>query len=205
VGLDVSEPMLALARARAAQTDAATRPELILADAQRYAFEPHSFDVFASRFGVMFFDEPVAAFTNLRRAATAEGRLELVVWRSAADNPFMTAAERAAAPFLPNLPPRHPDEPGQFAFADPDRVRRILAASGWHQIELLPLDATCSIPAADLSRYVTRFGPVGRVLQQADENLRQRVQDAVLAAMTPYTHGETARFVGACWHVRARA
>jgi SAM-dependent methyltransferase len=204
-GLDVSEPMLALARTRAAEIDSASRPEFVLGDAQRHAFAPHSVDTITSRFGVMFFDDPVAAFSNLHRAAKADGRLELVVWRSASENPFMTAAERAAAPFLPALPPRRPDEPGQFAFGDAERVRRILTASGWHHVALETLDATCSMPERELSRYVTRFGPVARVLAQADADVKRRVQDAVTAAMAPYIKGESVSFVGACWLVRARA
>lgn len=204
VGLDVSEPMLTLARARAARSDVTRRPEFILADAQRHAFAPQSFDTLVSRFGVMFFEEPVEAFANLRRASSAEGRLELVVWRSAAENPFMTTSERAAAPFL-TLPSRRPDEPGQFAFGDPDRVRRILHASGWHRVELQALDPTCSFPARDLSDYVTRFGAVGRLLQQAEPDLQRRVRDAVTAAMAPYVRGDAVSFVGACWLVQARA
>ena len=71
---------------------------------------PASFDALVSRFGVMFFEDPAAAFTNLRRAARPGARLALIVWRSAAENPFMTTAERAAAPFLPDLPARRANE-----------------------------------------------------------------------------------------------
>ena len=92
------------------------------------------------------------------------GQLRFVAWRSAVDNPFMTTAERAAAPFLPNLPARRPDEPGQFAFADRDRVRRILEDSGWSDIDLQPIDVPCTMPEPALVPYVTRLGPVGRAL-----------------------------------------
>jgi len=114
--------MLELARARAEHESAP--PAFIVADAQTHAFEPGSFDTIVSRFGVMFFDDPVRAFANLHGAAKPGARLVLIAWRSAAENPFMTSAERVAAPFLPDLPARRPHEPGQFAFGDPDRDPR---------------------------------------------------------------------------------
>ena len=115
-GIDISEPMIAAARARAEREG--TPASFIRADAQTHAFEPASFDMIISRFGVMFFDDSVRAFANLRRAARDDAELRFIAWRSAAENPFMTTAERAAAPLLPNLPARRPDAPGQFAFAD---------------------------------------------------------------------------------------
>src|SRR5437868_4467166 len=121
IGIDISEPMIAAARARA-EREIDTRASFIRADAQTQAFEPASFDMIISRFGVMFFDDAVGAFANLRRAARDGAELRFVAWRSAAENPFMTTAERAAAPMLPNLPARRADAPGQFAFADQDRA-----------------------------------------------------------------------------------
>jgi hypothetical protein len=88
----------------------------------------------------MFFDDPVRAFANLRRAARDDAELRFIAWRSAAENPFMTTAERAAAPLLPNLPARPPDAPGQFAFADRRRVHAVLEDSGWTEIDIRPID-----------------------------------------------------------------
>lgn len=203
VGVDISAPMLELARRRARSEDLAA--EFVEGDAQTYAFEPASFDAIVSRFGVMFFDAPVEAFANLRRAAAPDAKLWLAVWRSAADNPFMTAAERAAAPFLPSAPPRDPSAPGQFAFADAERVRGILERSGWGNIEIEPVDVPCALPKIELLRYVTHVGPAGRMLQQVDEATRSRIVAAVTNAFEPYTHGHEIRFVSACWAVRAVA
>jgi SAM-dependent methyltransferase len=202
-GVDISEPMIAVARARAARTGAPAT--FILANAQDYAFEPARFDMIISRFGIMFFADPVRAFANLRRTVTAGGALRGIVWRGAEENPFMTTAERAAAPLLPNLPPRNPDVPGQFAFADPARVRAILGASGWTDIDLQPLDVTSAFPEPDLDVYVTRLGPVGQALSDADERTRAQVTPVVRAAFDPYVHGPEVRFTAACWMVRARA
>jgi ubiquinone/menaquinone biosynthesis C-methylase UbiE len=202
VGLDISEPMIALAEVRAGL--AAAPPRFIRADAQTYSFEPASFDMIVSRFGTMFFDDSVHAFANLRRAAAAGAALHTLVWRSPADNPFMTAAERAAAPFLPQIPARKPDEPGQFAFADRERVYSILEKSGWSEIDIQPLDVECTLPAHELDDYIARLGPLGRVLQQQDELARKRIVAAVRAAFEPYVHGAEIRFTAACWTVCAR-
>jgi hypothetical protein len=157
-----------------------------------------------SRFGVMFFDDPVRAFTNLRRASEDNAELRFIAWRSASENPFMTAAERAAAPLLPNLSPRRPDAPGQFAFADPRRVSRILEESGWAEIDLQPIDVACTLPEKELVRYLTRLGPLGLILHEADDRTRTQVIETVRAAFEPYVQGAEVRFTAACWVVGAR-
>jgi len=202
-GIDISEPMIAAARARAEREQAPT--DFICANAQTHAFERASVDMIVSRFGVMFFDDSIAAFANLRRAATADAELRAIVWRSAADNPFMTAAERAAAPLLPNLPPRRPNVPGQFAFANTEHVRTILEEGGWSGITISPIDVACTLPETELTRYFTRLGPVGLVLHDVDEQTRERVVTTVREALTPYVHGAEVRFTAACWMISARA
>jgi ubiquinone/menaquinone biosynthesis C-methylase UbiE len=203
VGIDISEPMLEQARLRAER--AGTRVSFICADAELHSFERGSFDLLLSRFGVMFFNDPVRALANLRHAARDDAELCFIVWRGPAENPFMTVAEQAAADILPHLPAREPDAPGQFGFADSDRVRRILEQSGWTDIDIRPLDVECSFPEADLVRYAMRLGPVGRSLQGADEQTQQRVLAVVRPALEPYVHGATVRFRAACWRVGARA
>ncbi len=203
IGIDISEPMIAFARARAAREG--TPASFICADAQTHAFEPGSFDMIVSRFGVMFFTDPVRAFANLRRAARDDAELRFVAFRSAAENPFMTAAERAAAPLLPNLPARRPDAPGQFAFADRRRVLSILEESGWAGIDIRPIDIACTLPEQELMRYASRLGPVGLILQEADDRTRTQVVETVRAAFDPYVHGAEVRFTAACWMVGARA
>ncbi|MGV2291767.1 methyltransferase domain-containing protein [Trinickia sp. YCB016] len=203
VGIDISEPMIALARARAEREGSSA--SFICADAQDHGFEAASFDLIVSRFGVMFFADPVRAFANLRRAASDAAELRLIAWRSAADNPFMTTAERAAAPLLPNLPARRPNAPGQFAFADPQRVDAILRESGWADVEIRPIDVDCTMPEAGLIDYLSRLGPVGLMLREVDEATRKQVVETVRTAFEPYVHGDVVRFTAACWMVEARA
>jgi len=202
-GIDISDPMIAAARVRAERESTPTN--FIRADAQTHAFEPASFDMIISRFGVMFFDDPVRAFANLRRAARDDAELRFIAWRSAAENPFMTTAERAAAPLLPNLPARRPDAPGQFAFADQRRVTPILEESGWAGIDIRPIDIACTLPEKALVRYLTSLGPVGLILQEADDRTRTQVVETVRAAFDPYVHRAEVRFTTACWMVSARA
>jgi len=202
VGIDISDPMIDVARVRAEREG--TPASFIRADAQTHAFEAASFDMIISRFGVMFFDDPVRAFANLRRAATDDARLRVIAWRSAAENPFMTTAERAAAPLLPNIPARRPDMPGQFAFADQGRVYRILEESGWTEIDIRPIDVACILPEKELVRYLTRLGPLSGVLHEADDETRARLIDTVRPAFDPYVHGADVRFTAACWMVSAR-
>jgi len=203
VGIDISEPMIAAARGRA-EAQALTA-NFVRADAQVHAFEAAGFDMIVSRFGVMFFDDAVSAFANLRRAATGGAKLWCIAWRSTAENPFMTTAERAAAPLLPKLPVRRPDEPGQFAFADRDRVSTILEKSGWNEIDIRPIDVVCTMPETELMRYLTWLGPVGRILQKEDDLNRRNIFDTIRPAFDPYVHGTDVRFTAACWLVSARA
>ena len=200
-GIDISEPMIAVARERASREGLPT--QFICADAEAYRFEPASVDRVISRFGVMFFGDPVRAFANMRHAAADDARLRCIVWRSPGENPFMTTAEKAAGPLLPAVPPRVPDAPGQFAFADRNRVQRILDESGWSEIDIAPLDVACTFPESELARFVTRLGPVGQALSAADEATRTRVLEVVRPAFEPFVHGAEVRFTAACWTVAA--
>jgi SAM-dependent methyltransferase len=203
VGIDISEAMIAAARSRA--TEEGTTATFLCANAQTHRFEPGSVDLLISRFGVMFFEDPFRAFANLRHAAAENAELRFIAWRSEAENPFMTTAERAAAPLLPNLPARQIDAPGQFAFANGERVHKILEESGWADIDIRPIDIGCTLPETELIPYFTRLGPVGRILQETDDRTRAHVIHSVRAAFDPYVHGAEVRFTAACWMISARA
>jgi SAM-dependent methyltransferase len=203
LGVDISEPMLAVARQRAERES--TRVHFLHADAQTHAFERASFDMLVSRFGVMFFDDFVAAFANLRCAVRDDGELRVIAWRSPAENPFITAAERAATRFMPEAPARAPDAPGPFALGDRGRIEHILEESGWVGIDVQALDVTCALPVQDLVHYFTWIGPVARILQEADDGTRQRIIDVVRPAFDPYVHEADVRFIAACWMITARA
>ncbi|WP_082769888.1 class I SAM-dependent methyltransferase, partial [Phenylobacterium sp. CCH9-H3] len=204
LGVDISAPLVAAARERAA-ADGVAAAAFLEADAQTHGFDPGAFDAVISRFGVMFFDDPEAAFANIRRAARPGAALAFVAWRSPADNPFMTTAARAAAPFLPPTPPAAPDAPGQFAFADGERVRRILDRAGWRDVDVSPLDLPGEVAEADLMAYVTRLGPVGLAMRDMGETRRGQVAGALRNAFAPLVQDGAVRFTSACWLARARA
>jgi SAM-dependent methyltransferase len=135
-GVDVSKPMLARARDRAAA--AGLDISFLLGDAAATRFE-RTFDALFSRFGVMFFADPTAAFANLRSALRDHGRLCFVCWQAAPLNPWIALPFGAAQPLLPPQPPVDPRAPGPFAFAERDHVERILTAAGFPNVSIDPL------------------------------------------------------------------
>ena len=203
-GVDISGPLVAAAKARAIHAGLAN-VDFVQSDAQEHPFAPASFDAIASRFGVMFFADPVAAFRNLRRAARPGAKLACIAWRSAEENPFMTTAERAAAGLLPEWPRRGADSPGQFGFADDAGVRRILKDSGWQKIAIRPLDVACTMPRQDLRTYSQHMGPLGDLLPTLDAAGRVEILRRVDTALLPFVEGDAVRFTAACWMLTARA
>ncbi|MBR7621767.1 methyltransferase domain-containing protein [Phenylobacterium sp. 20VBR1] len=204
VGVDVSAPLLDAARA-AAQAQGVANAQFLEGDAQTFDLGTAAYDAAISRFGVMFFADFDQAFANLRRALKPGGKLAFVCWRSPADNPLAGAPADAAAPYLPPMPQPDLNAPGRWAFADPERVRGILARTGWRDIEIAPLDVDTPIALPDLMTLSLRMGPLGARLQQADE----ATQAKVLAAMTDRLRacevdGKVA-MTAACWLVTARA
>lgn len=204
VGLDISGPLVAAARRRAAAEDVAN-VSFVEGDAQTYVLEQGRFDAVISRFGVMFFDDPVAAFANIRRGARPGAKLAFVAWRSPAENEFMMAAMKAAAPFLPPMPAPNPDAPGQFAFADGTRVTSILESSSWSDVELKRADVPCRVNEQDLMTYATRLGPVGLALREADAATAEKVTVALRSVFASFVESGFVRFTAACWLVEARA
>ncbi|MCI3206142.1 MULTISPECIES: class I SAM-dependent methyltransferase [Pandoraea] len=202
-GADISAPMIAEARTRAAH--ARSPVAFVCADAQTHVFPPAHFDVIVSRLGVMFFDDPVAAFSNLRACARPGASLHALAWRSADDNAFMTVSDRAARPLLSDLPPRRAGAPGQFGFADRERVSGILTSAGWTDVTLSPVDFECTFAQADLRDYASQVGPVGLALTRLAPPDRERVVDAIVEAFDPFVRDGVVRFTSACWHLLALA
>lgn len=201
-GVDISAPMIDVARQRAAAEAPGAR--FLAADAQDHAFVRGTYDRLVSRFGVMFFADPARAFANLRQAGRPGGEMFVIAWRGRDENPFMTAAERAASQLLPPSP-APPPATGQFAFADADHVARILSDSGWREAAIDRLDITCAFPAADLPRYAGRMGAIAPTLRELDADTREAVVEAILEGYAPYVSGETVSYTAACWAIRARA
>lgn len=204
LGVDLSEPMLGLARQR---TAAAGHTQVMLkqADVTSYGFAPHSFDLGFSRFGVMFFDNPVAAFANLHGALKPAGRLVFACFRSMAENPWVLEPLKTVQHLLPPSTPPGPDEPGQFAFADPDRVHQILQAAGFRDIRFARYDPVMQLgDVAQATEFACQIGPIGRALIGASENLRAAVRDALAAAYRQHEGPDGINLSGGNWIVTAK-
>lgn len=202
VGVDISPALLELARRRVGE-DGLEGVDFIQADAQTQAFAA-PFDAIVSRFGVMFFPDPIAAFANLRKALKPGGRLAFACWRGPEDNAISTVPLEAAAPFLSTVPRFEKDAPGRFGFADPERVRTILDESGWQDVVIAPLDDPTPVSIDELMTMSLRVGPLNPILANADDALRQRVGAAVAKALEPYVKDGVAEMNSACWLVTAR-
>jgi SAM-dependent methyltransferase len=206
VGVDISAPMVRRAQERA-RSNGIGNVEFVHADAQTHAFN-ETFDAIVSRFGVMFFDDPVAAFTNLGRATSADGHLAFVCWQELFANEWVSVAGAALITHvgMPDFPPV--GAPGPFAFADPDRVRNILTGTGFVDIGIdaihedvligggLDVDATVE--------FIAEGGMGQRFLAGADPAAVEAGLDAVRQALAPYDSPDGVRMGSAAWLVTAR-
>jgi SAM-dependent methyltransferase len=209
VGIDVSPDLLAVARERAAASDA-KNVSFVDADAETQDLGREKFDLVYSRFGVMFFADPTAAFARMRTATKRDGRLAFVCWARFKDNPWGLVPFAAAAPHLPPMPPLGPEDPGPYSFGDPDRVRRILDGSGWTQVELSLVERPIALAVAggveEAASFCGSASPVSRLLANAPEAARERAVEAIRAALAPHAapYGRV-ELPGRCWLVTARA
>lgn len=206
LGVDISEPMLARARERAGRD---LPIDFVLADATVHAFEPHGADLLFSRFGVMFFADPVASFLNMRKALRAGGRVVFGCWQEARKNSWMMLPLQAAYQHVPRLPEVNPDDPGPFSFAREDRVRRILSEAGFSAIVIEAADISIDIAAGrGLDAAVggaLSIGPVSRALNGQSPDLVTAVANAIRAALEPLQQGGTIPLGAAIWIVTATA
>jgi SAM-dependent methyltransferase len=208
LGVDVSEPMAARARERitAAGLDNA---RVVVSDASTHSFEPGSADLLFSRFGVMFFADPAAAFANLRRAMRRDGRLLFACWRPMAENDWFRVPIQAAADLLPPSPPTEPEAPGPFAFANPDRVKQVLGSAGWTDVTLTRQDVPMRLAGpgqvAEAADFATRVGSLARALADATQDVKDRAAAAIAATLPAYDGPEGICLSGSIWLVSARS
>lgn len=205
VGIDVSAPMLARARERVHRANA----ELRLGDATTLPLEPAAFDVLYSRFGVMFFEQPVAAFAHLKTALVTGGRVALVAWQAMDKNAWVTVPAAAVADLVTLPPLGDGGEPGPFAWADRERARDILAAAGYRGVDVAgrELDVLVggSVPLEQAVAFTIDFGPLRRVLEEAPEGVRRTAARRITDALARHQSGGAVRLPAAVWIVTARA
>ncbi len=187
VGADISDAMLAGARKRIAESGL-RNVSLMQADAQTHGFEPNRFDLIASRFGVMFFADPTAAFTNLRPAARPGGRLCFACWGSLADNRHWLIPYEVALRHLGRPEPRSARAPGPMAFSDPDYVRAFLGAAGFEGIEIhRETPGILASSPHEEAEHACIMGPSGRLIDEKKpdaptvETIRREIEQAFAA------------------------
>lgn len=204
-GLDISGPILDVARQRAEGVGNISWME---ADAAT-AVLPDGVDLVFSRFGVMFFGDPVAAFTHIRAAIKPGGRLVFVCWRSFADNQWQKVPLKAAYEHVAPMPKPAPGEPGPFAFADESYVRRILSDAGFTDVGIETFDTDLDIASGGgietAARQAVEIGAASRALRDYPQSMRALVAQTLLERLKPYVRGQSVMLAAAVWIVTARA
>jgi SAM-dependent methyltransferase len=209
LGVDISEPLIGRARALAPQDTPAV---FQVADASSTELPQGAFDILFSRFGVMFFDDPTAAFSHMRRALKPGARVAFVCWRGMAENDWVRLPMGAMKGILPPTTPPGPEAPGPFSFGDQGRVARILTVAGFTDVAIAPFDA--SIPFGkgetrdaaldDAVKMTLEVGPLARSLADQPDDIRARASAAVRAAFAGCPGERSVMIDGAAWIVTAR-
>ena len=204
VAIDLSGPMLALAAKRLRQF---ANTNCLLGDAAELPLRDIGAELIISRFGVMFFGDPVAAFANLRTGLAAGGRLRFACWRPIHENPWLQIPLHAVYEHAPRLPKPDPEEPGPFAFADTARVTRILTAAGFTAPSFTPLDIQMDVAAGgtleDAVIQSSAMGPAKRALADQPDDIRAAAMESIRRALAPYASAAGVKLPGAVWLVAA--
>lgn len=205
-GVDISAPLVELARRRAADGGATAKFEMADASAWRPAAPV---DLVVSRFGVMFFADPVEAFRNIRACLVPGGKLAFACWQPMVLNEWMLAPLQAGLPFLKEVPaPMPPGTPGPFAFGDRAYLEGVLATSGWSGVKITPWEGLLELPGAtpeETAAFMIEIGPLSRAM--ADQGIDPAPVRAALVQKVRELMGEAGRvrLQAAAWIVEARA
>ena len=186
IAMDLSKPMLGRAAERLREFPQAT---CLLGDAAELPLSGFNAELMVSRFGVMFFGDPAAAFTNLRTGLAPRGRLRFVCWRPFDENAWFQIPLHAVYEHVPRLPKPEPEEPGPFSFADPARVTRILTAAGFRPPSFTRLDLELDLAAGgtleDAVNGAMSVGPAKRALADQPDEIRAAAAESIRRALAP--------------------
>jgi ubiquinone/menaquinone biosynthesis C-methylase UbiE len=204
IGVDVSEGMLGLAKERLREFDNAT---CLLGDAAAMPLGDIGAELIVSRFGVMFFGDPVAAFANLRTGLVPGGRVRFASWRPIAENPWMQIPLHAVYEHVPRMPKPGSEEPGPFSFGDTARVERILKGAGFAGISFTPLNVQIDLASGgtleEAAAQSSSVGPAKRALKEQPDDVRAAAIESIRRALAPYASPEGVKLSGAVWLVAA--
>ena len=204
LGVDLSVRMLERARERS-RAEGVRNVRYEHADAEVHEFEPRAFDLAISRFGAMFFGDPVAAFANVGRSLRSDGRIVLLAWRPLVENEWLTAI-RSALALGRTLPEPPIGAPGPFGLADPDAVTEILRTAGFAELAFDSVDEpfVFGVDGDDAYDFVSRIGVVRGLLEGVDDEDRARALEQLRVTMQRHDTGDGVRFDSAVWLITAR-
>ena len=205
VGADISSTMVDAANGRA-EAIGTSNVSFVVADAQIHQ-HVQPFNLVYSRFGLMFFDDPPAAFANIRAALKPTGRIAFVCWQTPAKNPSLSLRREAVLPLLPATPAPAPGAPGPFSLADPDKIRALLASAGFSSVSVEGSDAKANLGTnldeATDSQFAIFTATAN--LDATDPPLAKKARAAIREAMTPFLGPNGVEMDSATWIVTARA
>jgi SAM-dependent methyltransferase len=207
-GVDLSSGMLEQGRVNAA-AQALSNVDFEEADAQVYLFAAGVYDAVISRFGIMFFDDPVAAFSNLHAATKLGGRITFVCWQPMLENQWLVVPGAAVLQHVPMPQRTDPNAPGMFAFADPERIRKVLDKAGWRDVTATSRHTLVLVGGGggvDDAVQFLRYGPIGRtMLANADEDTVARAVEDVRTVLADHVTDQGVVLDAAVWLVQAAA
>jgi SAM-dependent methyltransferase len=204
LGVDLSGRMLTRAEERG-RAEGLTNVAFLQADVQVHRFDERTFDVVISRFGAMFFNEPVAAFRNIAKAMRPGGGLALLTWQELAKNEWLTSFRGALAAGR-TLPVPPAGTPGPFGLAEPEGVRHILAEAGFHDVDLVALDEAVRFgsDADDAWPFVASMGIVRGLTEGLDADARTKALERLRRVLVAHESAAGVVFASAAWLVTAR-
>lgn len=208
LGVDISAQMIERARSRTLKQ--IPSPNFEVADASLLKSDGIRFDLLFSRFGVMFFDQPVQAFSHLRRLLKPGGRLAFTCWRPLAQNEWVSLPLQVARPWLTDMPTADVHAPGPFALSDPDQTRRILSEAGFHDILFRPFDAGMKIGEGaaalqDATDFVFQIGPIARHLREQTASRQVDIRTAISAELSSCHGSDDVVLNASVWIITANA
>jgi SAM-dependent methyltransferase len=205
LGIDLSAVMLERARAQA-RDEGIENAHFDRGDAQIYPFAPGAFDVAISRFGVMFFNDPIAAFTNIGRAVRSGGWITFLAWQDLVRNEWITVPATAALAHVPFPELDTPDAPGPFSLADPDRITHVLGQAGYDEITTTSIETPMPLgrDADDVVSFMAETDIARTLLDQADPATAAKALDAVRDALRAHEGPDGIALGAAAWLVAAR-
>ena len=200
-----SEPMIGRAKERAVEASV-DHAVFVETDAQEYEYPSEEFDLAYSRFGVMFFEDPVKAFSGIQSAMKPGGRLAYICWSDKNNNPWIWEPAQVAKKFLELPKPPGEDEPGMFSMCREERIFEILEKAGWSEIRVETFNSLNSIgnDANEAAEFISKMGPMSEPFSLAGAAIQQKTLEAMKSFLKEYESADGVQMGFGNWVVTAR-